>query len=437
VANELVHVIDGRCVLYKRANTPKWQVRIRHKDGYWERKTTGEFELAAAKEKAIELYYASTALAAKGIPPVSRKFEKIAKIAVQQLEEELAKPSGKKVYKDYISAIEKYFIPFLGKYDIQTLRKDNRMADFECWRLEQMGRTVMKKSTVNTHNAALKRVFKVATDNNWVNPNLLPELNYKGEKSKRRPTFSMDEYRILMRALNSWATSGFAGANSSNRFTTGRIRRIKPQTAAIRELLRDYVLILANTGIRHGTEMFNMRWSDISLNTDSSGHEYIVFTVNGKRNEDRDVVGRLGSCLRALRRMWLRSPYAKNHKSLKAFLRAKVDAPVWILRNGQASHSEQLAGNFEQFLTDIKMLEGGTGKQRANRTLYSFRHFYATNQLWRGASIGSLETQMGTSSQMLTQFYNQISAELRAKEYGGTRRDVDTALLNAEQLPAL
>ena len=33
----------------------------------------------------------------------------------------------------------------------------------------------------------------------------------------------------------------------------------------MRHLLRDYVLILANTGIRHGTEADNLRWKHITL----------------------------------------------------------------------------------------------------------------------------------------------------------------------------
>lgn len=435
--SQAIQVLGTKCVIEKREGSPKWQVRIKHDDGTWERKSTKQTDELAAKETALAMYYQSKERAKHGIPPVSRKFEKVAILAIKELESELAKPSGKAVYRDYIGVIEQYLIPFFGKFDIQTLRKDNRMADFESWRLDKMKKTVMKKSTVSTHNAALKRVFKIATDNNWVNPNFLPELNYKGEKSKRRPTFSIEEYRVMMRAMNSWATSGYAKSNSSNRFTKGRIRKIKSDTAAIRELLRDYVLVLANTGIRHGTEMFNMRWRDISLITDTDGHEQIVFTVNGKRNEDREVVGRWGGCFRALRRMWLRSPHATRYKTLKAFIQANIDEPVWVLRTGDESHAEQLAGNFQQFLTDINMLTSGTAKQTANRTLYSFRHFYATNQLWRGASIGSLEVQMGTSAQMLTKFYNQISAQLRAKEFGGTRSDVDLALLNMENIPAL
>jgi integrase len=42
----------------------------------------------------------------------------------------------------------------------------------------------------------------------------------------------------------------------------------------MRHLLRDYILILANTGMRHGTEAENLRWKHISLFEDK-GLKYL------------------------------------------------------------------------------------------------------------------------------------------------------------------
>ena len=36
-----------------------------------------------------------------------------------------------------------------------------------------------------------------------------------------------------------------------------------PKSVHMRELLRDYVLIMANTGMRHGTEAQNLKWQHI------------------------------------------------------------------------------------------------------------------------------------------------------------------------------
>ena len=37
----------------------------------------------------------------------------------------------------------------------------------------------------------------------------------------------------------------------------------KPPSKMIRELLRDYILVLANTGMRDGTEASSLKWADV------------------------------------------------------------------------------------------------------------------------------------------------------------------------------
>jgi hypothetical protein len=59
----------------------------------------------------------------------------------------------------------------------------------------------------------------------------VPVLINKGRDSTRRPDFSADEYRKLIRVLPSWIDKGREGKSRD-----------------MRHLLRDYVLILANTG---------------------------------------------------------------------------------------------------------------------------------------------------------------------------------------------
>ena len=68
----------------------------------------------------------------------------------------------------------------------------------------------------------------------------------------------------------------------------------------MRELLRDYVLILANTGMRHGTEAQNLRWKHIST-FEQDGRSYVAMWVKGKTKE-RELIAR-HSCLIYLKRL--------------------------------------------------------------------------------------------------------------------------------------
>jgi hypothetical protein len=56
------------------------------------------------------------------------------------------------------------------------------------------------------------------------------------------------------------------------------------------ELLRDYVLILANTGMRHGTEAQNLRWKYVSI-IEQNGRSYVAIWVKGKTKE-RELIAR-------------------------------------------------------------------------------------------------------------------------------------------------
>ena len=59
---------------------------------------------------------------------------------------------------------------------------------------------------------------------------------------------------------------------------TGKSRR----SHMMRELLRDYVLILANTGMRHGTEAINLKWRHIDWFINRKGERFLQMTVDGK-----------------------------------------------------------------------------------------------------------------------------------------------------------
>ena len=116
-----------------------------------------------------------------------------------------------------------------------------------------------------------------------MNRSHVPVLISKGGDSTRRPDFSADEYRTLIRELPSWIDKGREGKSRD-----------------MRHLLRDYVLILANTGIRHGTEADNLRWKHITL-FEEKGDVFLEMSVRGKTGR-RDIICRSGTvnCLKRI-----------------------------------------------------------------------------------------------------------------------------------------
>ena len=98
-------------------------------------------------------------------------------------------------------------------------------------------------------------------------------MKNKGAKGTPREAFSLSEYNSLTSFMPTWAKKGHM-----------------EKTVQMRELLRDYVLILANTGMRHGTEALNLKWRDVEWIT-KDGQRYIQFTINGKTGK-RTLIAR-------------------------------------------------------------------------------------------------------------------------------------------------
>ena len=132
-----------------------------------------------------------------------------------------------------------------------------------------------RASTLNTHNSALNRVFDEAVARGYMNRTHVPVLINKGRDSERRPDFRREEYRKMIATLPNWIDKG---------------RESKSRD--MRHLLRDDILILANTGIRHGTEAQNLRWKHIHL-FHEDGLTYLEMHVNGKTGP-RDLMCRIG-----------------------------------------------------------------------------------------------------------------------------------------------
>lgn len=257
-----------------------------------------------------------------------------------------------------------------------------------------------KASTLNTHNSAMNRVFDEAVARGFVAQGKVPILSNKGESAERRPDFSRDEYRTLIRKLPHWIDQGKGGKSRD-----------------MRHLLRDYVLILANTGMRHGTEAQNLRWKHVTVFKEND-LEYVEFYLHGK-TKPHEAIGRAGT-IGYLKRIHARTEAIK-HMDFYAMLKQKLDLPVFCLPDGTVT--EHLRQTFKAFLKDADLLKcPKTGK---DRTLYSLRHTYATFALVNdGMDIHALAKQMGTSIGMIERHYSHLEPRMKKDMFTGKRHDL-------------
>jgi len=277
------------------------------------------------------------------------------------------------------------------------------------WREEKMGREP-RASTLNTHNSALNRIFDEAVARGYMNKSQIPVLVNKGRDSVRRPDFTREEYATLIRKLPSWIDAGREGKSRD-----------------MRHLLRDYILILANTGMRHGTEANNLRWKHISLFEDK-GLKYLEMSVSGKTGR-RDIICRAGT-INYLKRIQSRCPDIA-HLTFEQLIKSKLDVPVFRLPDGTASAN--LRQTFRILMRDTGLLTCPRTGQ--DRTLYSLRHTYATFSLLNdGMDVHTLAVQMGTSILMIERHYSHLTPRLKKEMLTGKRYDTPYDEYKAERV---
>ena len=388
--------IHKKLRLDKRAGSENWYARLTLANGKRLIKTTKTDDLEIAKGVALRLYYEVDARIQNKLPATTRKFKDAAKHAIARMDAELREGVGKQAYKDYIQALNKWLIPYFGGTDIAKLDLAAVTA-FDAWRTEQNGK-VPAQSTINNHNAALNRVLDEAELNGWIVKSLRPTLLNKGIKTESRGSFSVEEYRTIYTALRSF-----------NKETNNL------KAAATRETLRNYVLFLANTGIRHGTEALGLRWRNIEW-YERDGERYLAINVDGKTNK-RTAIARD----RVVDFLWRQAQHNAKIQvaDFDALIARKSNELVFTTRLGAVVTVHNLNAAFNKLLDDLNLK---TGADDRARTLYSWRHFYATQDLERGISTHALSRQLGNSTEMIDRHYSKYSPLLNAEVHSGRKR---------------
>lgn len=393
IHDALIHARDGEVVVYMRENSKRWQARYKLADARWQRISTKQTNPEYAVRAACEAYDRARFLKDENLPISSKRFDAVANLAIKQMQDEIDAGSGKSVYQSYISAINLYLIPFFGKHNVNNIDY-SVIKKFETWRQGIM-KKAPKASTITTHNSALNRVFEVALERGWISNIHIPKLTNKGEKSTARPAFSHAEYMQLTRFMPQWIKKG----------------RTEKSTQ-MRELLRDYVLILANTGMRHGTEALRIKWKDLQL-IKKKEDTYLQISVNGKTGP-RELIAE-HDAIDYFKR--IQSRFAElAAMDFEKLLKARLDEYVFRLKNRRRTPS--LNGTFAILMCDSGLaIEPTTGQ---NRTLYSLRHTYATKMLvHKKMDIHTLAKQMGTSVAMIEAHYSKLTPLMKAEQIAG------------------
>lgn len=388
--------------LFRRNRSGFWQAHYKvGSSKTWYRKTTGTADLTEATQIAEDIYHEARVLDKRGLAVVSKKFKAVAETVSANLKAEVKAGTGKKSFADYYRAIDGHLIPFFGSFNIDRITSTT-IADFHRWRTEKVGYE-LKASTQNNHNAALNCVFDYAIEQRYMTENQRPSLKNTGEVSATRGIFSTDELIELQTFIKQWA---------------GSTKNVKSQY--LRELLGLYITFIACTGVRPGTETKELKWKHIEFIQKPSMRVIHITLPQGKRGS-RQLIARneLWPLLDKLRE--LQPTYAKL--TLEELIAKKEDKHLFRMRDGNRPYD--LVGAFASCLEAAGLATGD--KDGKPRSLYSLRHYYATQRVLEGMSFGQLANQMGTSTLMIERHYSHLKPLMIAEQLAGGIPDDKTA----------
>ena len=405
-------VVDNSLVIYQRERTRVWQCKYLLK-GKWYRCSTREHDMTAAIRSANMILMEAHMRERFHVVPTSRLFRDVAKLAVKRMEEEMRVGEGRVIYKDYIFVINKYLIPALHTKFIDRITYDD-IQDLSVWRINKM-RKIPVKSTMKNHNAALNKVFDEAILRNYMKGADRPKLQATGKPSERRPVFTMNEARRLLKGLDFW------------------IRDASTENLQVRLLLKDYIYVLLDTGARPGRELLSLTWANIQYATYTNDRLVIHF--------EKSKTGRRTAIAKRMTIEALDNIAKRNYgKPLSNLIEYQTTEEIFRHKSvfvGQIRGQAKLIRpiNFEkQFAAYLKMMNLLTDRITGRpRTFYSLRHTYATFALlYDKINIHTLSKQMGTSVQMIEKHYSHLDSE-RAIDQLGSERTM--ALLDAVDKP--
>jgi len=381
---------DGHIVLYKRPNlkNPKWQCRISvpNATGYIRRTThySDEFE---ARRFAEELYEELRTQVRSGGALRKPKFYGVFTQFKQRYRNESV---SERRYNEVIDTVERYGIPFFKDRTFDSIN-NAAMQEFMDWRRKNSKRAVASPATVNKDLGSLKVFFRWAFRNGVIQRPI--EFDKPKVKLSRRTNFDASDWAKLTRFLREWVKEGRKGIGG------GKTRE--------RILLTNYVLILANTGIRVG-EARMLRWRDVSTDTDLKGAPIVVLSVKGKTGE-REVIARNFAVKDYFDRI---RDFRESEKGRKV----KADEFVFCNRDGEPIGS--FKKGFQNLISKAGVEYDSYGQRR---TIYSLRHTYATFRLREGTHHFLLAQNMGTSVKMLEEYYGHVRSRDVAEELTKTR----------------
>jgi integrase len=356
-------ILGGKVHVYRRDNSSLWQCST-YLAGKNRRVSTKEDGLAKAKDFAEDWYLELRGKARSG----EIRNEKTFREAAAQFEREyqiITEGQRNPIYvKGNSTRLRLHLVPFFGNMGLSEITP-GQVQEYRIHRHEEAVKERGKPPARNTMHheiVVLRQTLKTAVRLRWLDR--LPDLSepYRASgKISHRGWFSSEEYKQLYEATR-------------RRARTPKNPRFKWES----EQLHDYVLFMANTGLRPD-EANRLEYRDVKIVEDEPTHETILeIEVRGKRG--------VGYC-------------KSTSGAVRPFQR--------LVERNKPQPTDLIFPKTHRQLFNTILAEEGLKQDREgqSRTAYSLRHTYICLRLMEGADIYQIAKNCRTSVEMIEKYY--------------------------------
>jgi integrase len=356
-------ILGGKVHVYRRDNSSRWQCAT-YLAGKNRRVSTKEDSLGKAKDFAEDWYLELRGKARNGEITSEKTFRE----AAVQFEREYQIITEGQRNAEYVEGhstrLRLHLLPFFGDMGLSEITP-GQIQEYRIHRHEEAVKDHGKppaRSTMHQEIVVLRQTLKAAVRHRWLDR--LPDLSepYRASgKVSHRAWFSPEEYKKLYEATR-------------RRAHAPKNPRYKWES----EQLHDYVLFMANTGLRPD-EANHLEYRDVKIVDDQGSNETILeIEVRGKRG--------VGYC-------------KSTSGAVRPFQR--------LVERNKPQPTDPVFPKTHRQLFNTILDEEGLKKDREGqpRTAYSLRHTYICLRLMEGADIYQIAKNCRTSVEMIEKYY--------------------------------
>jgi integrase len=418
-----IEMRDGAVMLYQKPGAKRgfWYYRIHVRGMHditgakvkYDERSTGETDLDEAKLVALDRHDDLKVRVRRKEPVKSLTFADLYELWWAYKKQKLNLnhiTRGRQGKPDRIDWHEKqskrYWLPYFGKHKLEEMTHA-LIEGYWAWRMAYWQNATKEerddfpnhaltpsKKTLEMEQGSLGEIFAWGNSMKLFSfqPVIRNPYSRLGLPAARRPSFDPDQFTTLSEYLVRWCLG--QGNNDSKAGA-----RLNSRHRYHRQMLRLYVLFIAETGMRPG-EVLKLRFRDIGEEI-TAEHQIRHLAVNvpaDTKTGARKVIGdpELHAIVRDL-------------KLLRLTMGAEKSTPQpddWVFADQNGKQSKGFGKTLQTVLSDLNLLKDELG---ARRSAYSFRHFYAERKFaelgYNPRAYDLLCSNMGTSRQMLEKHY--------------------------------